>query len=392
MLVIVGGSIAAIKAPAVLRRLRERGFGVSVIATSSALRFVTELSLATAAAAPVATDESWFDPSPDADHLALSKVDLVVVVGASASLLSRAARADACDLASASLLSVRCGVLWVPAMNERMWTHPGTQANVATLRGFGHDFLGPATGAFATASEGSGVGRMSEPEEIAEAVSSRLRPGDWSGRCVVVSAGPTREYLDPVRFISNPSSGKMGFAIAEAARDRGADVTLVTGPVTLPIPARVHAIPVESALEMRDAMLTAASGADLVVMTAAVADYRAADVATEKRAKTTDEVTLTLVKNPDILATLGADKGTRVLVGFAMETHAGVERAASKARAKNADLIVLNYPTKKSSGFGGDYNEVTFVWGDGSAEALPRLTKREVADRILTEAARLLTH
>lgn len=392
VLVIVGGSIAAVKAPSLLRRLRDRGYQLSVIATRAALRFVTELSLTTAAAGPVATDETWFEASPSADHLSLSRADQVVVVGASADLLARAASARASDLASATLLSVRCGVLWVPAMNERMWTHPGVQANVARLRGWGHDFLGPETGAFGTLGEGSGIGRMSEPETIADAVATRLdRSGrkDLTGRKVVVSAGPTREYLDPVRFISNPSSGKMGFAVAEAARERGAEVVLVSGPVHLPTPAGVAVVPVQSALEMRDAMVSASAGADIVVMTAAVADYRAAEQASEKQAKTHDEVTLALVKNPDILATLGADKGTRVLIGFAMETHAGLERAAAKAKAKNADFIVLNYPTRTGSGFGGDHNEVTFVRADGTAEALPRLTKREVAERILDEAARI---
>lgn len=392
VLVIVGGSIAAVKAPSVLRRLRERGAEVRVIATQAALAFVTDLSLATAAAQEVATDATWFSPRPDAQHLTLARADAVVVVGASADLLARAAAGHASDLASATLLSVRSPVLWVPAMNEKMWTHPAVQANTQTLRGWGHRFLGPEVGAFGTAGEGSGLGRMAEPEEIAGAALALLTPPvpqDLAGLHVVVSAGPTREYLDPVRFISNPSSGKMGFAVAEEARDRGARVTLVTGPVALPDPPGVTVRRIETALELRDAVREAAQDAQIVVMTAAVADYRAAEAATEKQAKVAGDVTVTLTPNPDILAELGREKGERVLVGFAMETHAGVERAALKARRKNADFILLNYPTREGTAFGGDDNEVTLVRPDGSHEAWPRLSKREVARRLLDEAVRV---
>lgn len=398
MLVIVGGSMAAVKAPSVLRRLRERGAEVRVIASRAALAFITELSLSTAADGPVGTDAHWFEARPDALHLTFARVDAAVVVGASAELLAGAAHGHAGDLALATLLSVRGPVLWVPAMNELMWTHPAVQANAAVLRGWGHRFLGPEVGAFGTRGEGRGVGRMSEPEDIADATLALLKKGDASpapvrdlaGVRVVVSAGPTREYLDPVRFISNPSSGKMGFAVAEAARDRGADVTLVTGPVTLPDPVGVRVVRIESALELRDAVVDAARDAGIVVMTAAVADYRAATQSGEKQAKVAGDVTIHLTPNPDILAELGREKGDRVLVGFAMETHAGVERAAGKAQRKNADFILLNYPTREGTAFGGDDNQVTLVRADGSHEDWPRVSKREVAERLLTEAARLL--
>ncbi|MDK2012870.1 MULTISPECIES: bifunctional phosphopantothenoylcysteine decarboxylase/phosphopantothenate--cysteine ligase CoaBC [unclassified Deinococcus] len=397
VLVIVGGSMAAVKAPSVLRRLRERGAQVRVIATRAALAFVTELSLSTAADGPVGTDAHWFEARPDALHLTHARVDAAVVVGASAELLAGAAHGHAGDLALATLLSVRAPVLWVPAMNELMWTHPAVQANAETLRGWGHAFLGPEVGAFGTRGEGRGVGRMSEPDDIADATLALLKGDaspapvrDLAGVRVVVSAGPTREYLDPVRFISNPSSGKMGFAVAEAARDRGADVTLVTGPVTLPDPAGVRVVRIESALELRDAVVDAARDAGIVVMTAAVADYRAATQSGEKQAKVAGDVTIHLTPNPDILAELGREKGDRVLVGFAMETHAGVERAAGKAARKNADFILLNYPTREGTAFGGDDNQVTLVRADGSHEDWPRVSKREVAERLLTEAARLL--
>ncbi|NTY00817.1 bifunctional phosphopantothenoylcysteine decarboxylase/phosphopantothenate--cysteine ligase CoaBC [Deinococcus sp. JMULE3] len=397
MLVIVGGSMAAVKAPSVLRRLRERGAEVRVIASRAALAFITELSLSTAADGPVGTDAHWFEARPDAIHLTYARVDAAVVVGASAELLAGAAHGHAGDLALATLLSVRAPVLWVPAMNELMWTHPAVQANAEVLRGWGHGFLGPEVGAFGTRGEGRGVGRMSEPDDIADATLALLKGDaspapvrDLAGVRVVVSAGPTREYLDPVRFISNPSSGKMGFAVAEAARDRGADVTLVTGPVTLPDPAGVRVVRIESALELRDAVVDAAQDAGIVVMTAAVADYRAATQSGEKQAKVAGDVTVHLTPNPDILAELGREKGDRVLVGFAMETHAGVERAAGKAQRKNADFILLNYPTREGTAFGGDDNQVTLVRADGSHEDWPRVSKREVAERLLTEAARLL--
>ncbi|MDV6373251.1 bifunctional phosphopantothenoylcysteine decarboxylase/phosphopantothenate--cysteine ligase CoaBC [Deinococcus arenicola] len=392
VLVIVGGSMAAVKAPSVLRRLREGGARVNVIATRAALTFITELSLSTAADGPVGTDEAWFAPRPDALHLTMAKADAAVVVGASAEMLAGAAGGHANDLALATLLSVPGPVLWVPAMNAAMWRNPAVQSNVKQLRDWGHHFLGPEVGAFGTRGEGAGIGRMAEPEDIAAAVLKLLArpvPRDLKGLHIVVSAGPTREYLDPVRFISNPSSGKMGFAVAGNARDRGARVTLVTGPVNLPDPAGMVVVRIESALELRDAVIGAAQDADIVVMTAAVADYRAAELKGEKQAKVAGDVSIHLTPNPDILAELGREKGERVLVGFAMETHAGVERAAAKAQRKNADFILLNYPTQEGTAFGGDDNQVTLVRADGTHEDWPRTSKREVARQLLDEALRV---
>ena len=385
--------MAAVKAPSALRRLREAGFQTRVVATKAALQFVTPLSLSTAADSELCTDDSWFTPQPGAQHLTLARADVVVCVGAGADLLSRAALGRASDLGSATLLSVRCPVLWVPAMNERMWLHPAVQSNVALLRNWGHNFLGPVYGAFGSSGEGEGLGRMAEPEDIAARAWTLANPlpQDLRGVRVVVSAGPTREYLDPVRFISNPSSGKMGYAVAVAARDRGADVVLVAGPVSLPDPADMQVVHIGSALELRDAVLQAAESADLVVMTAAVADYRAAHQAGEKQAKVADTVSIELVPNPDILAELGRQKGERVLVGFAMETHAGVERAAAKAKRKNADFILLNYPTQEGTAFGGDDNQVTLVRPDGDSETWPRMSKSAVSDRLLDEAVRVLS-
>ena len=386
---IVSGSVAAVKAPAVLRRLREAGLAVRPVATRAALHFVTELSLATAAGGPVFTDESWFAPQAQAQHLQLARADLLLVVAAGADLLARHAAGRAGDLASAILLSTPAPVLWAPAMNPAMWHHPATRRNLETLRGWGQHFVGPTFGALGTAGEGEGFGRMAEPEEIVAAALGLRSPRDLAGLHVLVSAGPTREYLDPVRFISNPSSGKMGYAVAERALARGAWVTLVSGPVSLDLPAGARVVRVESALDMRAALLAAYEAADIVVMTAAVADYRAARPSPEKQAKADAPLSLELTPNPDILAELGRHKAGKVLIGFAMETDAGVERAAAKARRKNADLILLNYPARAGTGFGADDNEVSAVYPSGEHASWPRASKRDIADRVLSEALRL---
>ncbi|WP_027483787.1 bifunctional phosphopantothenoylcysteine decarboxylase/phosphopantothenate--cysteine ligase CoaBC [Deinococcus pimensis] len=395
-LVIVSGSMAAVKAPMVLRRLREAGFDTRAVATRASLAFTTELSLATASDHAVFTDETWFAPRPEAQHLQLARADVVVVAAASADAIARHAAGRADDLAGATLLSTRAPVLWAPAMNPTMWEHPATARNVETLRGWGHAFVGPVFGPLGSSGEGAGFGRMAEPEEIAREaaalVGAREAPRDLAGLHVLVTAGPTREYLDPVRFISNPSSGKMGYAVAERALARGARVTLVSGPVSIPAPVGAEVVAVESALEMREATLARFEDADVVVMTAAIADYRAANPSAEKKPKSSEALTVELAPNPDFFVEMGARKGRRVLVGFAMETHAGVERAADKARRKNADFVLLNYPTREGTGFGGETNQVTLVRADGSSDAWPLMSKREVAERLLDEAARLYNY
>jgi phosphopantothenoylcysteine decarboxylase/phosphopantothenate--cysteine ligase len=393
--------MAAVKAPMVLRRLREAGFDTRAVATRASLAFTTELSLATASDHAVFTDATWFEPRPEAQHLTLARADVVVVVAASADAVARPAAGRADDLAAATLLSTRAPVLWAPAMNPTMWEHPATTRNVGTLRGWGHTFVGPVFGALGSSGEGEGFGRMAEPEEIAAAARALLPgaastptdapavAGDLSGLHVLVTAGPTREYLDPVRFISNPSSGKMGYAVAERALARGARVTLVSGPVSLTPPRGAEVVRVESALEMRDATLAHFETADVVVMTAAIADYRAAHPSSEKKPKSNEALTVELAPNPDFFVEMGRRKNGRILVGFAMETHAGVDRAADKARRKNADFVLLNYPTREGAGFGGDTNEVTLVRADGSSEAWPLMSKLDVAERLLSEVGRI---
>lgn len=385
------GGVAALKTPSLLRRLREAGHEVRAAATDDALAFITELSLAVAAGGDVFTRAAWFRPDGDARHLSWARwAELLVVAPATADALSSAATARSDDVVSALVLGGVPRVLWVPAMNTAMWEHPLVRRNLETLRSIGHGVMGPAVGPLAARGEGSGVGRMPEPEEIVRRLPGLVGPHDLTGKRVLVSAGPTREYLDPVRYLSNPSSGKMGYAVAEAARDRGAAVTLVSGPVALaPLPG-VDMVRVETAEAMLGALSEHFDRCNVLVMSAAVADWRAAEVKLEKEPKMGSEQQLALVRTPDILSALAERKQQQVVVGFAMETHQGVERAADKARRKALDFICLNYPTRAGSAFGGDDNQVTFVTPDGHAEELPRMPKRAVADRLLERVVGLL--
>ena len=384
VLVAVTGGAGARKAPHLLRLLRREGHEVRALATPRALEFVTPLSLAVASGGEVATEEAWFRPDGRALHIELARwAEVVLVAPATADALAKAALGLADDLLSATLLAGAKRVAWAPAMNEAMWLAPQTQAHVRRLEELGHAFFGPAYGPLAAVGEGEGWGRMLEPEELVERLRAFLAPKDLSGLRLLVSAGPTREYLDPVRFLSNPSSGRMGYAVAEAARDRGAEVVLVSGPTALPDPWGVEVVRVESALEMRKALLDRYPWAQAVVMAAAVADTPPAETLKDKEPKAEAEKLLRLVPNPDILRELGERKEGRVLVGFAMETREGLERARGKLARKNLDLIALNYVGREGVGFGSPENEVTLILRDGRVVELPRLSKREVAHRIL---------
>lgn len=378
------GGVAAIKTPSLIRRLQEAGYAVKAAATEAAYRFITPLSLAVAAGSPVFDEAAWFAPDGEARHLALARwAELLVVAPATADALASAASGRADDVISALAISGVPRVLWIPAMNSAMWQHPAVQRNCARLSEYGHTVAPPAYGRLAAKGEGEGVGRMLEPEEIVTLVARELAPKDLSGRRLVISAGPTREYLDPVRFLSNPSSGKMGYALAEAALARGAQVTLVSGPTALNPPLGATVINVTSAEEMLAALSDHFEGCDALIMSAAVADWRAEAIKPHKEPKQGEVQTLKLVRTPDILLTLSARKRQQRLVGFAMETEAGIARAADKARRKALDFICLNYPTQSGSAFGGDDNQITIVTPDGRAEPLPRMSKRQVADAIL---------
>ena len=384
LIVAASGGVAALKTPSLLRRLTEAGHEVRAVATDDALHFVTKLSLAVAAGGRVFDRAAWFTPDGEARHISWARwADALIVAPATADALASAATGRADDVVSALVLAGVPQVVWVPAMNTAMWAHPLVKRNVETLKGLGHHVIEPTTGALAARGEGAGVGRLPEPEEIAALLPGLLGPRDLQGRRVLVSAGPTREYLDPVRYLSNPSSGKMGYAVAAAARDRGAEVTLVSGPVSLPEPHGMELVRVESAEEMLRSLTAHFDACDVLVMSAAVADWRAAEVKTEKEPKTGAAQELQLVRTPDILSTLASRKRRQIMVGFAMETHQGVERAADKARRKGLTFICLNYPTRAGSAFGGDDNQVTLVSPQGDADELPRLSKRAVAEKIL---------
>jgi phosphopantothenoylcysteine decarboxylase / phosphopantothenate---cysteine ligase len=374
----VAGGIAAYKAATLLRDLVEAGHDVTVVPTASALEFVGAPTWAALSHRPVAADV-WTG-AEDVPHVRLGRAaDLVVVAPATADLLAKAAHGLADDLLTNTLLTARCPVLFAPAMHTEMWEHPATVANVATLRGRGSVVLEPASGRL-TGTD-TGKGRLPEPDELARLAELLLArpdalPQDLAGRHVVVSAGGTREALDPVRFLGNSSSGKQGYAIAAVASARGARVTLVAANVTLPDPAAVDVIPVESALDLRDAVRKAAEDADAVVMAAAVADFRPSSSASHKIKKSdASPAPITLEHNPDVLAELVANRvGAQVLVGFAAETGDDTATVLDHGRAKLArkgcDLLVVN-AVGKGVAFGQAGNAAVILGADGSEQDVP---------------------
>ena len=389
LILAVTGSIAAYKAAYLLRELRRAEAGVTVVMTAHAREFVAPLTFRTLSGRPVLTD--LFDPQELAavEHVALAeRADLTVVAPATAHALARAALGLADDFLGTLLLAVRGPVLFAPAMDGGMWEHPAVQAHVGTLRGRGATVLEPGHGELASGLRGQG--RFPEVPDIVEAAVRLLWPRrDLTADHILVTAGPTREPLDPVRYLSNRSSGRMGYAIAAQAARRGAAVTLVTGPTHLPPPAGIRVIPVQTALEMRDAVLHAADAATVVIKAAAVADYRPGRSATEKIPSKQDGLTLDLTPTPDILRELGARKGTRFLVGFAAETLELREHARAKLVGKGADLIVANDVSRSDIGFDAPDNEVVLLDRWGGVVALPRRTKAEVADLILDRVQEL---
>ena len=383
LILAVTGSIAAYKAAYLLRELRRGGAAVTVVMTSHAREFVTPLTFRTLSGRPVLTD--LFDPQePTAvEHVALAeRADLLLVAPATAHALARAALGLADDFLGTLLLAVRGPVVFAPAMDGGMWDHPAVQAHVATLRGRGATVLEPGRGDLASGLQG--MGRFPEAADIVEAVTARLWPRrDLVGDHVLVTAGPTREPLDPVRYLTNRSSGRMGYALAAQAARRGAAVTLVTGPTHLAPPAGVRIIPVETASEMRDAVLHAAEAATVVIKAAAVADYRPDRPAPRKIRSKQEGLTITLSATPDILREVALRKGDRFLVGFAAETHELHDHARAKLAAKGLDLIVANDVSRTDIGFDAAENEVVLLDRWGGAVALPRRPKAEIAELIL---------
>lgn len=390
----VTGSIAAYKSVELARLLVTAGATVLPVMTASAARFLGPITLAGIAGEAVATD-MWDASFAGEMHVRLAeRADLVAIVPATADVLSRLAHGRADDLVTALALCARGPVLVAPAMHPRMWEHPATARNVAALREQGRvTLVGPVSGE--VASGDVGLGRMAEPGTLLASVLGALSPRDLVGARVVVTAGPTLEDLDPVRFLGNRSSGKMGFAVAERAAARGAEVTLLAGPVSLPTPHGVKRVDVRGALTLRQALWQALgrdlSGADALVMAAAVADHRPVETSASKLKKGEERITLELVRNPDLLAEVGAARTGRrpVLVGFALETEHGealVAYARRKLKEKRVDLVVAN---EASDAFGREDNVATLIDGD-DAQALPGMSKASLADAVLDRVSALL--
>ena len=383
----VTGSISAYKAADIASKLTQAGAHVDVVMTEAATRFVTPLTFRSLTGRPVFTD--MFDPQSELaeEHVELARrADAVLVAPATATTIARLAHGLADDLVSLTVLATKAPVLVAPAMDSQMYENAATQANVALLRERGMTIVGPAEGRLASGR--SGPGRLADTEEILGALRQALgRQGNLAGRKIVVSAGGTREPLDPVRFISNYSSGKMGYALAEAARDRGAEVTLVSTVSTLPCPYGVRIVPVETVAQMREAVLAACQGADALVMAAAVSDYRPVERAPQKVKKGPERTSLELERTPDFLLEV---TGPLVKVGFAAETSDLQANARAKLVEKGLDLIAANDVTAPDAGFAVDTNRVTILDRDGGVQELPLLPKYDVAHRILDRVVELL--
>ncbi len=394
----VGGGIAAYKSAELARALMERGMRVQVVMTDAAREFITPLTFAGLTGHKVITG-LFASGSPEEtlssaiEHIAVAEDNEVLVIApATADLLARLAHGLANDFLTTMYLAFTGRVVLAPAMNNNMWIHPATQENMAVLRQRGHVVVEPEEGLLACGA--TGPGRLAEPARIADVVGnmgagSGQHPRDLEGETVLITAGPTQEPLDPVRFISNRSSGKMGYALAEAAQQRGAEVILVSGPVELKRPNGVRVVHVRTALEMHDAVMAHLDESTIIVKAAAVADYYLAQVSRNKMKKTAMRLSLDLDPTPDILAELGRKKGDRLLIGFAAETENLVESARQKLASKNCDMVVANLVNQENTGFEADENEVVLVLMTGETIPLSRAPKRQIADRIFDQVLKL---
>ena len=386
----VTGGIAVYKACELLRLLQKRGIDVFVVMTQNACRFVAPLTFETLSGHPVAVDTFDRPQTWEVEHIALAKrADLFLIAPATANIMGKMACGIADDMLSTTVMATRAPVLVAPAMNTGMWENAAVQQNVMTLRARGVEIVAPVSGHLACGD--SGAGKLEDVAVIAERACELLfAKKDMEGLRVMVTAGPSREALDPVRYISNRSSGKMGYAIAQAAQKRGAEVTLLSGPVAIEAPRGVKLVPFTTTQELLDRASELAQEQDLLIQAAAPADYRAKEVAPQKIKKQGGEpMTFTLVENPDVAATLGkAKRSGQVFVGFAAETNDVLAHARDKLARKNLDMIVANDVTRPGAGFDVDTNIVTLITKDGQ-EALPMMSKAEVAQRILDRALAL---
>jgi phosphopantothenoylcysteine decarboxylase / phosphopantothenate---cysteine ligase len=383
----VTGGIAAYKAAELVRLLVKDGAFIRVIMTKNAQEFITPLTLQTLSGNPVATETFNLTQESEIGHIRLADTaDLIMIAPASADVIGKLAHGIADDLLTTVLLATMAPVLVAPAMNVHMYAHPAVQENLRILSQRGYRFVEPSEGFLACGYEGKG--RLADPEDIVEEVRATLTKKDLTNERIVVTAGPNTEPIDPVRFITNRSTGKMGFAMARVAWRRGADVTLVSGPTSLTPPRGVRFCPVRTALEMQQAILSAYGDATMVISAAAIADYRPAHVASQKIKKQEGNFSIELTRNPDILAGLSQQKGNRLLVGFATETEDVLQNAMRKLHKKNLDMIVANDVTQEGAGFGHDTNIVTLIDRSERMETLPLMSKDEVAhtvyDRLLT--------
>jgi len=391
----VTGGVAAYKAAELVRALQQEGLEVEVVMTRAAREFITPLTFAALTGRKVITEMFSTETAAPAnvesaiEHIAVAqRIDALVVAPATADFLARMANGLADDFLSTLVLATKAHVIVAPAMNVNMLEHPATQENLKRLRARGVRLVEPGEGYLACGM--TGPGRLAEVEEIARVVCETLGlRKDLAGETVLVTAGPTREAVDPVRYLSNRSSGKMGYALAEAAMRRGARVILVSGPVSLDPPQNAEFVPVRTAEEMRAAVLERLPQATVVMMAAAVADYRAAKPATQKIKRSSGPMTLELAPTPDILAEVAAQKGNRTLVGFAAETADLAENARAKLARKHVDLVVANDVSREGAGFDVDTNIVTLVRRDGTQAELPQMSKLDLATRLLDEVAAL---
>lgn len=386
----VTGGIAVYKACELLRLLQKRGIDVFVVMTQNACRFIAPLTFETLSGHPVAVDTFDRPQTWEVEHIALAKrADLFLIAPATANIMGKMACGIADDMLSTTVMATRAPVLVAPAMNTGMWENAAVQQNVKTLRARGVEIVAPVSGHLACGD--NGAGKLEDVAVIAERACELLfAKKDMEGLRVMVTAGPSREALDPVRYISNRSSGKMGYAIAQAAQKRGAEVTLLSGPVAIEAPQGVKLVPFTTTQELLDRASELAQEQDLLIQAAAPADYRAKEIAPQKIKKQGGEpMTFTLVENPDVAATLGkAKRSGQVFVGFAAETNDVLAHARDKLARKNLDMIVANDVTRPGAGFDVDTNIVTLITKDGQ-EALPMMSKAEVAQRILDRALAL---
>lgn len=385
----ISGGIAAYKCAELVRRLKEHGCIVKVVMTDSAKHFITPLTMQAVSGEPVS--DSLLDPSAEAamGHIEFAKwADLILVAPATSNIIAKMAAGIADDLLTTLLLATPAKVAVAPAMNQQMYAHPATQANLATLAERQIAIWGPGKGEQACGDVGAG--RMLEPHELVELCTQSAKPQLLTGKTITITAGPTREALDPVRFISNHSSGKMGYALAEAALALGANVHLISGPVNIKAPAGAKLINIESAEQLLNESLTLAALSDVFIGCAAVADYRACNVATQKMKKQGDELTVTLTKNPDVIASVAKlSKQRPYTVGFAAETQNVEQYAQDKLKNKNLDMICANDVSQLGVGFNSDNNALTLYWADSSRD-LPLSSKTDLALNVMTEIAQRL--